>query len=186
MGADLGTRAGRNLFHSSERFSLATGERARTSMVRSARRSRAPIFYFINHAGVAFGPDARRDLQGSFHVPTADELRFADDIAFSAASSFSIATPDDTGASDASAGISIEAESVTIGSDPVVTVDALGSGVAGRQRSSGGSDRAVGPVPGRPPGARGVAARSGERCRRGTSGGPRAALRPQPCSLTST
>ena len=126
-----------NLFHSSERFSLATGEsatfpgpnevRRMISRVTGGARSeidgtlRSTIpgadFYFLNPAGVVFGPDARLDLQGSFHVSTADELRFADGTAFSAANSFTIAAPDDTGASDASAGISIDAESVTIGSD---------------------------------------------------------------------
>ena len=55
-------------------------------------------FYFINPAGVVFGPNASLDLQGSFHVSTADELRFADGATFSAtdpaASSFTVAAPE--------------------------------------------------------------------------------------------
>ena len=118
IGADLGTRAGRNLFHSFERFSLRSGERATFSGPNQIRnvinrvtggvrsdidgtiRSTIPSanFYFLNPAGVAFGPNARLDLQGSFHVSTADELRFADGVKFSAASpttsSFTVAAPE--------------------------------------------------------------------------------------------
>jgi filamentous hemagglutinin family protein len=118
IGADLGTRAGRNLFHSFERFSLRTGERATftgpdqirrvISRVTGGERSdidgtlRSMIpgadFYFLNPAGVVFGPNASLDLQGSFHVSTADELRFADGKVFGtanpAASYFTVAPPE--------------------------------------------------------------------------------------------
>ena len=118
IGADLGTRAGGNLFHSFERFFLGPNERATfsgpnqveniISRVTGGERSgidgtiRSAIaganFYFINPAGVVFGPNARLDVAGSFHVSTADELRFADGVAFSAtdpaASSFTVAAPD--------------------------------------------------------------------------------------------
>jgi filamentous hemagglutinin family protein len=117
IGADLGTQAGPNLFHSFEKFSLANGERATfsgagdihniisrvTGGIRSdidgTIRSTIPgaDFYFINPKGVVFGPNARLDVQGSFHVSTADELRFADGAKFSArtpSSSFTVAAPE--------------------------------------------------------------------------------------------
>jgi len=125
IGADLGTRAGRNLFHSFERFSLATAERATfsgpggirnvISRVTGGERSeidgtiRSTIpgadFYFLNPAGVMFGPNASLDVKGSFHVSTADELRFTDRFRFSAgnraASSFTVAHPEAFGFLDA-------------------------------------------------------------------------------------
>ena len=118
IGADLGRQAGRNLFHSFERFSLATGERATFSgsdqvqNVISRVTGGAPSaidgtirstiagadFYFINPAGVLFGPNASLDVPGSFHISTADELRFADGATFSAtnptANSFTVAAPE--------------------------------------------------------------------------------------------
>ena len=118
IGADLGRQAGRNLFHSFERFSLDTGERAtfsgpddiRNVISRVTGGARSDIdgtiastipgadIYFINPAGVVFGPNASLGLQGSFHVSTADELRFADGATFSAtdpnASSFTVAAPE--------------------------------------------------------------------------------------------
>ena len=55
-------------------------------------------FYFINPAGILFGPNASLDVQGSFRVSTADELRFTDGAKFSAthlaASSFTVAAPE--------------------------------------------------------------------------------------------
>jgi filamentous hemagglutinin family protein len=118
VGADLGTQAGHNLFHSFDRFSLSKGERATFSGPGDVRNIISRVtghepsnidgtirstiagadFYFINPAGVMFGPNASLDLQGSFHVSTADELRFADGSAFSATnatpSSFSVAAPE--------------------------------------------------------------------------------------------
>jgi filamentous hemagglutinin family protein len=118
IGPELGTQAGHNLFHSFEKFSLATGERAtfsgpddvRNIISRVTGGTRSDIdgtirstiagadFYFINPAGIVFGPNASLDLQGSFYVSTADELRFADGTKFSAtdptASSFTVAAPE--------------------------------------------------------------------------------------------
>ena len=110
--AELGHRAGRNLFHSFDRFDLRTGESATfsgpdairnvisrvTGGVRSdidgTLRSTIPgaNFYFLNPAGAVFGPNASLDLHGSFHVSTADELRFADGAAFTV-SSLTVAAP---------------------------------------------------------------------------------------------
>ncbi len=118
IGADLGTRAGSNLFHSFERFDLDSGERATfsgpdaiynlISRVTGGERSdidgtlRSTIpgadLYFINPAGVVFGPNAHLDVQGAFHVSSADEVRFVDGARFSArnlsGSAFTIARPE--------------------------------------------------------------------------------------------
>ena len=139
IGADLGRQAGRNLFHSFERFSLDAGERATFSGPDAIRnvisrvtggapseidgtlRSAIPgaDFYFLNPAGVMFGPNASLDLQGSFHVSTADELRFADGAKFSAtnpaASSFTVAAPEAFGFLGARpAPIMVESASLTV------------------------------------------------------------------------
>jgi filamentous hemagglutinin family protein len=103
--ADLGRRAGGNLFHSFERFSIPSrgsatfsgpagienvisrvtgGERSDIDGVLRSSISGADL-WFLNPAGVVFGPNMRLDLQGSFHVSTADELRFEDGAAFCAA-----------------------------------------------------------------------------------------------------
>ena len=101
---DLGTRAGDNLFHSFSEFSIRTGESATfsgpdeianvisrvtgpdPSDIDGILRSTMPAadFYFINPNGVTFGPNAILDVQGSFHVSTADELRFEGGDVFSA------------------------------------------------------------------------------------------------------
>ena len=118
IGAELGRQAGRNLFHSFERFSLATGERATFSgpdQIRSvisrvtggerseidgtlASQVKGADVWLLNPAGILFGPNASLDLKGSFHVSTAEELRFADGTKFSAtkpdASSFTVAAPE--------------------------------------------------------------------------------------------
>jgi filamentous hemagglutinin family protein len=104
IGANLGTRTGDNLFHSFERFGIATGQTAtftgpgdiRNVISRvtggeisnidgtlASRVGQADL-YFLNPAGVMFGPNARLDVPGSFHVSTAHELRFADGVSFSA------------------------------------------------------------------------------------------------------
>ena len=40
--------------------------------------------YLINPAGIAFGPNASLDIEGSFHASTADDIRFDDGAVFSA------------------------------------------------------------------------------------------------------
>src|SRR3954471_11520699 len=98
IGAKLGTRRGDNLFHSFEKFGIATGQTATftgpgaiknvISRVTGGEASNIDgklastvgkaDLYFINPAGVMFGPHAKLDVPGSFHVSTARELRFAD------------------------------------------------------------------------------------------------------------
>jgi filamentous hemagglutinin family protein len=123
IGPGLGQIRGPNLFHSFERFNLRTradgtvesasfsgpGEIERIiSRVTGGERSEidgtivstipGADFFFLNPAGVVFGQSAFLDVQGSFHVSTADELRFATGAKFSAsnpdASSLTVAPPE--------------------------------------------------------------------------------------------
>lgn len=104
IGASLGEIRGRNLFHSFDRFGIETKRSAtftgpsgldnvisrvtggEPTSIDGRLTSKVPNadFWFLNPAGVAFGPNARLDVPGSFHVSTADELRFPDGGVFSA------------------------------------------------------------------------------------------------------
>src|SRR3954449_12385417 len=104
IGANLGSRRGDNLFHSFEKFGIATGQTAtftgpgaiknvisrvtggEVSNIDGTLASRVgqADLYFLNPAGVVFGPNAHLDVPGSMHVSTAHELRFADGVSFSA------------------------------------------------------------------------------------------------------
>jgi filamentous hemagglutinin family protein len=104
IGANLATRRGDNLFHSFEKFGIATGQTAtftgpgtiRNVISRVTGGEASKIdgtlaskvgqadLYFLNPAGVMFGPNAKLDVPGSFHVSTAHELHFADGTRFSA------------------------------------------------------------------------------------------------------
>jgi filamentous hemagglutinin family protein len=104
IGAELGQLRGGNLFHSFGEFNVPTGGSATftgpqtianiVSRVTGGQLSsidgllRSEIaganLFLLNPAGVLFGPNARLDVSGSFHVSTADFLRFADGTTFSA------------------------------------------------------------------------------------------------------
>jgi filamentous hemagglutinin family protein len=114
-----GTRPGNgpNLFHSFDRFSIGPDDTARftgpggitniLSRVTGGQRSEidgrlqstipGAHFYLLNPSGVVFGPNATLDVQGSFHVSTADYLRLADGARFFARlgenSTLSVAPP---------------------------------------------------------------------------------------------
>jgi filamentous hemagglutinin family protein len=101
-----GTRPhnGPNLFHSFERFSVGPNDTAHFTakdpagikhiLSRVTGRQRSEIdgtlkstipgthLYLLNPSGVMFGPHATLDVQGSFHVSTADYLRLADGARF--------------------------------------------------------------------------------------------------------
>ncbi len=118
---DLGRRAGGNLFHSFKRFGIDSTESAtftgdndiarvisrvtggETSNIDGVLRSTIgqADFYFINPAGVIFGPNASIDVPAAFHVGAAGQLRFKDGAVFDAidleASTLSISTPDSFG-----------------------------------------------------------------------------------------
>ena len=103
-----GTRpqGGPNLFHSFDRFDVGTGDTARftaanpegieniLSRVTGGQRSHidgriqsdiaGANMFLLNPSGVLFGPNASLDVPGSFHVSTADVLRFSDGYAFRA------------------------------------------------------------------------------------------------------
>ncbi len=93
--SDLGQQHGENLFHSFENFNLNSLESATFSGANNVQnilsrvtggnpsnidgliRSTIPNanFYFLNPYGIMFGPNARLDIQGSFHSSTADYLK---------------------------------------------------------------------------------------------------------------
>ena len=112
-----GTRAGANLFHSFGKFNLVQGESATFTNSGAplnnviARVTGGPSsidglirstidgakLFFLNPAGVMFGPNASIDVPGSFHVSTADYLKFSDGSKFytntSSTSVLSVADP---------------------------------------------------------------------------------------------
>ncbi|HEU0223614.1 MAG TPA: filamentous hemagglutinin N-terminal domain-containing protein [Paracoccaceae bacterium] len=147
IGPELGRIKGQNLFQSFEAFSLDSGERATFSGPDGIRNIISRVtggqpsdidgtirstiagadFYLINPAGIAFGPNASLDLQGSFHVTTADELRLADGTHFSARdpspSSLTVAAPQAFGFLDRSAGsIALEGSNLTVAPDERVAL----------------------------------------------------------------
>ncbi len=104
IGADLGEQVGANLFHSFNTFNVRTGESAtfsgpagtnniigrvtgrQTSSVDGKIASTVPgaNLFLLNPSGWIFGPNASLDVKGSFHVSTADNVRFADGARFQA------------------------------------------------------------------------------------------------------
>jgi filamentous hemagglutinin family protein len=98
----LGKRAGPNLFHSFSTFNIGGGDSAtfsgssgiqnvvsrvtggNYSTIDGTLRStiQGANLYFLNPWGVVFGPNASLDVKGSFHVSTADYLRFEDGLKF--------------------------------------------------------------------------------------------------------
>jgi len=103
IGADLGRQHGGNLFHSFKDFNLNRFESATFSGPNSLNNiisrvtggnpsnidglilSKIPAdMYFLNPNGIMFGPNARLDVQGSFHASTADYLRLGNEGRFDA------------------------------------------------------------------------------------------------------
>ncbi|MFQ5774398.1 MAG: filamentous hemagglutinin N-terminal domain-containing protein, partial [Kiloniellaceae bacterium] len=104
IGAGLGTQRSGNLFHSFRHFNINTGQSATfsgpdtidnvisrvtggtVSNIDGLLRSTIGTadFFFINPSGVVFGPNASLDVPGSFHVSTADQIRFPDGGVFDA------------------------------------------------------------------------------------------------------
>ena len=101
IGADLGQQHGDNLFHSFQSFNLESLERLESatfsgpdsvhhivsrvtggnpSHINGILRSTIPNadMYFLNPAGVIFGPYARLDMPASLYVSTADYLKLED------------------------------------------------------------------------------------------------------------
>ncbi|MCP4696565.1 MAG: filamentous hemagglutinin N-terminal domain-containing protein [Gammaproteobacteria bacterium] len=139
IDAELGRQHGGNLFHSFEAFNIRQDESAAFSGPDSVNNvisrvtggnpseingvlrseiSQADL-YLINPAGLLFGPEARLDVQGSFHAGTADTIRFADDAEFNARhprmSAFSTANPAAFGfLSNAPAALKIENSQLTV------------------------------------------------------------------------
>jgi filamentous hemagglutinin family protein len=102
--AQLGQQHGSNLFHSFRHFNLNSHESATFSGPNGVQNILSRVtggnpshidglihstipnadMYFINPYGIMFGPNARLDVQGSFHASTADYLRLGDGGRFDA------------------------------------------------------------------------------------------------------
>lgn len=100
--SNVGQTRGSNLFHSFGLFNVQTGQSAtftgpgsignifgrvtdgQPSTIDGTVRSTIPNanLYLMNPAGMLFGPNASLDVQGLFHVTTADYLKFADGAKF--------------------------------------------------------------------------------------------------------
>jgi len=158
IGADLGSRHGANLFHSFRSFNVNSGQGVTftgsadiasvisrvtggtESRIDGTLRSRvgAADFYFINPAGMVFGPNAVVDVPAELHVSTADELRFADGTRFSASdpssSSLSVAPPEAFGFLRPSpAAVSVEGSRIAVAKGQTVSL------AGGEVRLTGGS-----------------------------------------------
>jgi filamentous hemagglutinin family protein len=149
IGSDLGTRRGDNLFHSFEKFGIASGQTATFTGPGAIRNVISRVtggevsningklastvgqadLYFLNPAGVIFGPNAKLDVPGSFHVSTAHELRFADGTHFSTldktGSGLTVAPPEAFGFLDrAPKGITVDKSQLRL--QPAKTLSLVG------------------------------------------------------------
>ena len=140
---DGGTIKGANQFHSFDRFTVGTGDTARfngpqsvtnilsrvtglqsgltQSVIDGTLQSTIPgaNLFLLNPAGVLFGPNASLDVSGSFHVSTADVLRFDDGSEFhtdlAATSTLTIATPEAFGfLNENPSGVAIDRSSLVV------------------------------------------------------------------------
>ena len=104
ISAGMGQLRGRNLFHSFGQFNILTGQSAtftgpasvnnilsrvtggNPSVIDGLLQSNIPgaSLFLLNPSGVLFGPNAQLNVSGSFHVSTANEIRFQDGSTFSA------------------------------------------------------------------------------------------------------
>ncbi|MDM8566665.1 filamentous hemagglutinin N-terminal domain-containing protein [Candidatus Halobeggiatoa sp. HSG11] len=102
--SNQGQQYGDNLFHSFQDFNLNSSESATFSGSNSVQNIISRVtggnpsnidglisstipnadMYFLNPYGVIFGPNAKLDVQGSFHVSTADYLRLGENGRFDA------------------------------------------------------------------------------------------------------
>ncbi len=117
IAAELGQQVGDNLFHSFQTFNVQSGETAtfsgpdtvtnvisrvtggQSSLLNGLLQLTIPNadFYLLNPAGVMFGPEAKLDVPGSFHVSTANYLRLSNngrfDVSEPAKSVLTVAPP---------------------------------------------------------------------------------------------
>ncbi len=156
ISADLGQIRGANLFHSFGRFDLLSTESATfsgpttianvigrvtggsPSSIDGGIRCTIPNanLYLLNPSGIMFGPNSWLDVRGSFHVSTADYLKFADGGPFYADlgrdSVLTVAAPSAFGFLGAApAGISFQAPSGSDGASLVVYPGKTFSAVGG-------------------------------------------------------
>jgi filamentous hemagglutinin family protein len=153
IGADLGSRRGDNLFHSFEKFGIASGQSATFTGPGTIKNVISRVtggeisnidgklastvgqadLYFLNPAGVIFGPNATLDVPGSFHVSTAHELRFADGARFSAldktGSGLTVAPPEAFGFLDKTPG-RIAADGSRLEFNPGQTFSLIGGDIS--------------------------------------------------------
>jgi len=153
INADLGTQTGTNLFHSFSQFNLANGESAtfsgaeainniisrvtggEPSSINGAIISTIPDanFFFLNPAGVMFGENASIDIDGSFHVSTANSLLFANGerlaVATQTAPVLSVAAPSAFGfLGDPSGRVDVNGATLTVPEGQQISL--VGTGIA--------------------------------------------------------
>jgi len=108
--ADMGQQKDNNLFHSFGKFNLDAGEIATfndsgasglidhifaritggevsniNGTLRTQFNNTNPDLYLINPQGIIFGPNAKLDVQGSFHASTSNFIQLEDGVRFNAA-----------------------------------------------------------------------------------------------------
>jgi len=157
VGHDLGLLQGTNLFHSFGQFNVTTGESATFTgpnaianvIGRVTGRASSSIdgllrstiqdanLFLINPSGVMFGPNATLDVNGSFHVSTADYLNLSDGGVFYADpalnSVLTVAPPSAFGfLGDSPAAITIDGSSLQVPDGETLSI------VGGDIRMSGG------------------------------------------------
>jgi filamentous hemagglutinin family protein len=162
IGAELGQLRGSNLFHSFGAFNVPTGGSAtftgpptianilsrvtggQPSAIDGLLRSEiaGANLFLLNPSGVLFGPNASLDVRGSFHVSTADFLRFGDGAKFSAnlgqESMLTVAPPTAFGFLGSNpAGLTIQGGSLKVSEGKALSVGG-GCDDSGEQRSAHG------------------------------------------------